>query len=245
LGFTTKIFADDALALGASCVHLDEIARAFTVYARGGRWWPREAGVEKDWIYVRRIVDRSGVVIEDNTVADDANLLPADRLDRIAATAGRMAQQAIPARTAYLISKMLAQMVTHGFTNTLRATDIHAAGKTGTSSDTHDNSFISFTSRFTVATWLGDDKKERALGRKDAAYMTVVPLFARYMFDAARGFPNPEFPWNVPSGVNPKDRGSHSKGKKGPQMDLIFHKAEKPTEDGVTDGAPDPAGTGL
>jgi penicillin-binding protein 1A len=245
LGFTTKIFADDALALGASCVHLDEIARAFTVYARGGRWWPREAGVEKDWIYVRRIVDRSGVVIEDNTVADDANLLPADRLDRIAATAGRMAQQAIPARTAYLISKMLAQMVTHGFTNTLRATDIHAAGKTGTSSDTHDNSFISFTSRFTVATWLGDDKKERALGRKDAAYMTVVPLFARYMFDAARGFPNPEFPWNVPSGVNPKDRGSHSKGKKGPQMDLIFHKAEKPTEDGVTDGAPDPDGTGL
>ena len=36
LGFTTKIFADDALALGASCSRLDEMARAFTVFARLG-----------------------------------------------------------------------------------------------------------------------------------------------------------------------------------------------------------------
>ena len=41
LGFTTKIFADDALALGASCSKLDEMARAFTVFARNGAWWPR------------------------------------------------------------------------------------------------------------------------------------------------------------------------------------------------------------
>ena len=58
LGFTTKIFADDALALGASCSKLDEMARAFTVFARNGKWWPRPAGKEKDWVYVRRILDR-------------------------------------------------------------------------------------------------------------------------------------------------------------------------------------------
>ncbi len=230
LGFTTKIFADDALALGASCVHLDEMARAFTLFARGGTWWPRPKGEEKDWVYVRRIVDRTGAVIEDNTVADDPQLDARDRLDRIAALAGRAAPRAIAARTAFLTSKLLAQMVTFGFTSTLRSTEIHAAGKTGTSSATHDNSFVAFTSRFTVATWLGDDKKQRALGKKDAAYMTVVPLFARYMHEVARNFPNPEIPWSVPPGVNPKDRGDHSKGTHGPQMDLIFRKHEKPAD---------------
>ncbi len=235
LGFTTKIFADDALALGASCVHLDEMARAFSIFARGGTWWPRPAGQEKDWVYVRRIVDRTGAVIEDNTVADDPQLAPADRLDRLAALSGRTAPRAIAARTAFLASKLLAQMVTYGFTSTLRATEIHAAGKTGTSSATHDNSFVAFTSRFTVATWMGDDKKQRALGKKDAAYMTVVPLFARYMYEVARNFPNPEIPWVVPPGLNSKDRGDHSKGTHGPQMDLIFRKHEKPPEDGKID----------
>jgi hypothetical protein len=61
--------------------------------------------------------------------------------------------------------------------------------------------------------------------------MTVVPLFARYMYEAARNFPNPEIPWDIPMGVNPKDRGDHSKGTHGPQMDLIFRKAEKPPDD--------------
>ena len=74
LGFTTKIFADDALALGASCSKLDEMARAFTVFARNGKWWPRPTGKEKDWVYVRRILDRDGNTIEDNTLADDPQL---------------------------------------------------------------------------------------------------------------------------------------------------------------------------
>ncbi|MBC7973675.1 MAG: transglycosylase domain-containing protein, partial [Myxococcales bacterium] len=74
LGFTTKIFADDALALGASCSKLDEMARAFTVFARNGAWWPRPAGKEKNWVYVRRIVDRDGNTVEDNTLVDDPQL---------------------------------------------------------------------------------------------------------------------------------------------------------------------------
>ncbi len=230
LGFTTKIFADDALALGASCTHLDEMARAFSVFARGGQWLPRP-GREKDWIYVRRILDRNGNAVEDATLPSDPYLGPADRFDRVAAVAGFEPQRAISARTAFLATKLLAQMVNYGFTSVLRRTEIHAAGKTGTSSDTHDNSFVAFTSRFVTAVWMGDDKKQRALGKKDAAYMTVVPLWARYMYEAARGFPNPEIPWFVPPGVSPKDRGDHSKGERTSPMDLIYHSAKKPQDE--------------
>lgn len=230
LGFTSKIFADDALALGASCTHLDELSRAFSVFARGGLWYPRP-GREKDWVYVRRILDRSGNAIEDATLPSDAYLSAEDRFDRVAALAGFKAPRAISARTAFLTSKLLAQMVKYGFTSVLRRTDLHAAGKTGTSSDTHDNSFVAFTSRFTTTAWMGDDKKQRALGRKDAAYMTVVPLWARYMYEATKGYPNPEIPWAVPEGVAPRDRGDHAKGEHGPQMDLIYRSIKKPEDD--------------
>lgn len=226
LGFTTKIFADDALALGASCSKLDEMARAFTLFARLGQWWP--AARERDWVYVRRVVDREGNVLEDNTVAQDPQLAAPDRFDRMAALAGATPSEAIPARAAYLMTRLLAHEVEFGFANVLRATGIQAAGKTGTSSATHDNMFIAFTSKFTTLAWMGDDKKQRALGRKDAAYMTVVPLWARYMFEAARSYPNPTIPWAIPPGVNKNDRGEHSKGNRGPQMDLIFRPAAKP-----------------
>ncbi len=222
LGFTTKIFADDALALGASCSKLDEMARAFTVFARNGHWWPRPDGKEKDWIYVRRILDRSGNTIEDNTNASDPQLGAADRFDRIAALSGVAAPLAIPERSAWLMSKLLASEVEHGFANVLRATGIPAAGKTGTSSDTHDTLFIGYTSKFTTLIWMGDDKKQRALGKYDAAYMTVVPLWSRYMYEASRQYPQVKIPWVTPQGLTPNDRGDHSKGERGPQMDLIF-----------------------
>jgi penicillin-binding protein 1A len=237
LGFTTKIFADDALALGASCSKLDEMARAFSVFARLGNWWPRPAGHEKDWVYVRRIVDRTGATREDNTVIEDPELAAPDRLDRAAALAGIAAPRAIPQRTSYLMQRLLEHEVQFGFANVLRATGIVAAGKTGTSSATSDNLFIAFTSKFTTLVWMGDDKKERALGKSDAAYMTVVPLWARYMFEAVRGYPNLAIPWFTPAGQDPNDRGDHSKGKKAPEpMDLIFR--PPPKKDGDADNRP-------
>jgi len=232
LGFTTKIFPDDALALGASCSRLDEMARAFTVFARLGAWWPRP-GKDKSWIYVRRVLDRSGNTVEDNTFPEDPALPAADRLDRIAALAGVAAPQAIEPRTAYLMTKLLAHEVEYGFASVLRATQVNAAGKTGTSSATFDNLFIAFTSKFTSLVWMGDDKRVRALGKSDAAYMTVVPLWARYMYEAARSYPNPTIPWAVPPGVRSDDRGDHSKGVHGPQMELIFRPPPKKTGDGA------------
>jgi hypothetical protein len=58
--------------------------------------------------------------------------------------------------------------------------------------------------------------------------MTVVPLWSRYMYEAARNYPNPAIPWSLPPGQNPGDRGEHSKGKKADQpMDLIWRAPKK------------------
>lgn len=229
LGISSKIFVDDALALGASCSYMDQMARAFTVFARNGAWWPRKN--EKSWVYVRRLLDRAGNAVEDNTLPEDPELLAGDRFDRLATIGGMAAPQAISARTGFLMSKLLQHEVEFGFANVLRATNLIAAGKTGTSSATSDNLFIGFTSKFTTLIWMGDDKKERALGKSDAAYMTVVPLWARYMYEESKGYPNNPIPWTVPNGVKADDRGDHKKGQHGPQMDLIFKPPSKKHDD--------------
>ncbi len=222
LGFTSEIIADQALALGASCTYLHELTRAFAIFARNGRWI--------DWVFVRRVIDRDGRVLEDHTLPADPGLRAEDRLDRLYATAGIVPKQAISARTAYLTSKLLRQTIRHGFATIVRQADINAAGKTGTSSATMDTSFVAYTSRWITSVWLGDDMRVRPLGRDDAAYMTVVPMWARYMYETTKNHTSDEIPWEVPEGVDPKDRGDHSRGEHGSQMPLIYRKAIKPED---------------
>ena len=106
LGFTTKIFADDALALGASCSKLDEMARAFT-RVRAQRHVVAAA---------RRATRRTGSTSAGSSTAT-ATRSRTTRSPRIRssppptasiasrALAGIEAPQAIPARTAFLMTQ--------------------------------------------------------------------------------------------------------------------------------------------
>ena len=206
LGFTTKIIADKALALGASCTMFDELTRAFAIFARHGRWI--------EFAHLRRVIDRDGEFLEDNSVPYDPMLSASDRLDRVYSRAGFLAENVISERTAFLTSKLLRQTIVRGFASVLRATGVKAAGKTGTSSATMDTSFVAYTSRWISGIWMGDDLRERPLGRDDAAYITVVPMWSRYMRQATEGHANEEVPWTVPDGIDPDDRGDHSIGSR-------------------------------
>jgi len=243
LGFTTDFNVDDSMALGSSCTHLSELTRAFAIFARDGKWL--------DWVFVRRILDREGNVVEDNTATFDPMLSPTDRLDRVAGTAGTVPRQAVKPRTAFLIKKLLAKMVEHGLTKTLRQTELNAGGKTGTSDFVFDTQFLGFTSRMITTVWAGDDQRVRTLGREDAAYIVIVPLWARFMWEVGKAYPNDPVPWSVPAGVRADDRGDHSKGQKGAKMTLNRHYANdvlrdegllpEPGAEG-TEGAPAPPG---
>lgn len=198
-GFTTPIIADKALALGASCVRPDELSRAFAIFARSGR--------PIDNVYIRRVLDRHGRVLEDHTAWDDPLLPAADALDRIVARFGDRPEPVITPRTAYLTSTLLRQIVTQGHSAPIRATRVIAAGKTGTSSHTSDVWFVGFTSRWLTTAWIGDDTYDRQLGWKDASFMLSVPMWARYMYQAVGEQPLVEIPWEVPPGVKPHDQG--------------------------------------
>jgi len=199
LGFSTTIIPDQALALGASCTHTDELTRAFSAFARNG--------VLVDPVYIRRVRDRDGVVVEDHTWPGDPFGAPSERLDRLVAVAGARPEPVISPRTAWLTSTLLRHVVTRGHAPAIRATNLLAAGKTGTSSKTMDTWFVGYTSRWMTTTWLGDDRRERPLGLKDAAFMLTVPMFARYMTEVTARQPLEDVPWERPPGVKANDTG--------------------------------------
>jgi len=202
LGFTTPIIVDQALALGASCTQLDELTRAFSAFARNG--------VPSQPITVRRVRNRQGVLIEDNSSADDPMGNPWEKLDRLVELATqKQAQPVIPPRTAHLTSKLLRKVVTHGHAPGMRSTQIPFAGKTGTSSATMDAWFVGYTSRWMLTTWVGDDKRERPLGRKDASFMLTVPMSARFLHEVKVDQPLEEIPWNRPEGIKLNDSGGN------------------------------------
>jgi|GEM_PF-262754 len=199
LGITTPIIPDQALALGASCSRIDEMTRAFSAFANNG--------VLVEPVSVRRVRDRTGKILEDNTWIGDPMGRPEDRLDQLVALAGKVRKPVIAPRTAYLTSKLLRHVVTRGHAPAIRTASILAAGKTGTSSATMDVWFIGYTSRWMTTAWVGDDLRERPLGAKDAAFMITVPMFARYINEVAVGQPLREIPWERPPGVKPDDTG--------------------------------------
>lgn len=198
LGMTTPIHADDALALGASCVRIDELSKSFSLFGRSGR--------PVDLVTVKRVVARSGEVLIDNSAWDDPLLDGRTRLERVIAQAGRQKRPVISPRTAYLTGTLLRRVVSQGHSKPIRDASLPAAGKTGTSSRTSDVWFVGFTSRWLTTVWVGDDTYERQLGYADASFTISVPMWARYMFHANRDAPMSEVPERPPA-LKATDRG--------------------------------------
>ena len=196
LGFTTDLIADRALSLGASCVHIDELSRAFAIFARGGSW--------VDPVYVRRVVNKRGEVLVDHRSPDDPAVDVAGRLDRMGSLALAGPRQIVDERTAFLITRLMREVVTAGIGAQAGRIGAPVGGKTGTASkDTNvtDTWFVGFTSRQITAAWMGDDTYERSLGAEDASYTTAVPLWRQYMTTVVAGVPHEPLPRTRPPGL--------------------------------------------
>lgn len=201
LGFKTPVHADDALALGASCVQMNELANVFALFARNG--------FSLQPVLIKRILDRTGNVVFDQSAWDDVEMDSSSRLKRLMSTALREEKPVIAPRTAFLTTKLMRNVVSEGHSSLIRAANLIAAGKTGTSSRTADVWFVGFTSQLLTAVWVGDDTYKRQLGRTDASFTISVPMWTRYMYAATRflDMPLTELPWEVPPGVKTNDRG--------------------------------------
>jgi membrane peptidoglycan carboxypeptidase len=96
--------------------------------------------------------------------------------------------RALSAGTAYIMSSMLADVVSSGTASGVRAAGfkLPAAGKTGTTDDYSDAWFIGYTPRIVTGVWFGLDTPAPIMARGFGGTV-AVPAWARFMKVATQG----------------------------------------------------------
>jgi len=169
LGMTGEFSPNLALSLGTCSVSLLNLVRAYSVFCA--------QGVASEPIFISRILDREGKVLEDNR----------PRL-----------RQAISPQTAFLISSMLQSVVEEGTGKKVRALNRPCAGKTGTTNDVRDAWFIGFTPQLVAGVWLGFDDLS-PLGKHETGAVAASPVWLDFMQQALQN--EPVQPFKAPDGI--------------------------------------------
>ncbi|MFO7559809.1 MAG: PBP1A family penicillin-binding protein [Desulfobacterales bacterium] len=169
LGIQSNLNRDLSIALGSSGVSLLEIVSAYSVFSNlGNRVEP---------IFITKIVDRDGVVLEEN--------LPAK-------------ERVIEKSTAYIMTNLLEGVVKHGTGRKIRALKRPVAGKTGTTNNLFDAWFVGYTPGYVTGTWVGFDE-EQSLGKGETGSRAASPIWLGFMGKILKDKPVRVF--QVPEGV--------------------------------------------
>ena len=152
LGITT--LSEDAsqyglsLTLGGGEVSLIELTNAFAVFANQGEYAPVTS--------IRCVIDS-----DDQIIYQYENGCPAGRVTAETAARGAQSLRVLDPRLAFVITDMLsdnqARSDAMGFNSPLRADNIFAAVKTGTTDDIKDNWTIGYTRNVAVGVWVGNN----------------------------------------------------------------------------------------
>lgn len=169
LGIESDLSPDLSLALGSSGVSLLELTRAYAVFANEGKAAPP--------VFVTRIVDRDGRVLEENHAE---------------------AEQVISKETAYVMTDLMKAVVEEGTGARVKALQRPAAGKTGTTNDLRDAWFLGFTPDLVTGVWVGYDD-QRSMARNETGSRAASPIWLYFMQAALEGKPVRDF--EVPEGI--------------------------------------------
>jgi penicillin-binding protein 1A len=194
LGVESPLTADLSLSLGSSEVTPLELVRAYAVFAaRGHLLHP---------IFIRKIVDRDGNILEENNPwpleADlrkkEGTIVEEDLKGGIEG----VSPQVISEQTAYLMTSLLRGVVQEGTGWRARELGRPCAGKTGTTNEYTDAWFVGFTPDLITGVWVGFDEK-KPLGRFETGSRAASPIWVSAMQKALAGKPVRNFP--IPEGI--------------------------------------------
>ncbi len=169
LGITTPLAKDLSLALGSSAVTLYDLTSVYSVFANGGK--------RAKPIFITKIIDKDGNVIEDNAPS---------------------ATEVISPQTAYLMTKMLEGVIQNGTGWRAKSLGRPAAGKTGTTNGLNDAWFLGYVPQLTAGVWVGYDN-EKKLGRHETGSRAALPIWLSFMKAATKDKPVNDF--QAPEGI--------------------------------------------
>lgn len=184
MGIVSPLAKNLSLALGTSGVTLQEMVRSYCVFANQGK--------KVEPFFIRKIVDRTGHVFEENQP---------------------VSLQVIDPRIAFMTTYLMQDVVESGTGMVVKSIGRPVAGKTGTTDEMRDAWFIGFTPSLVAGVWVGFDK-ERTLGKQEVGGRAAAPIWLYFMEKALQGRPAELFP--VPEGIvfNKVDRATGQAVKK-------------------------------
>jgi penicillin-binding protein 1A len=163
-----------SLATGTGEVNLLELTSAYGVLANQGIRVPPHL--------LERVVDRDGHLLESHAPASE---------------------EALDARTCFLVTSLMRSVVDRGTGATARSLwglQAPLAGKTGTGEEYTDAWFIGYRPDLAIGVWVGFDRKI-SIGGSDTGTgsKAALPIWARIMQAVEAGAPGPDF--EVPEGL--------------------------------------------
>ncbi len=176
LGIDAQLENNLSIALGTSGLTLLDLVKGFSVFANGGeRVKP---------IFIRKIVDSKGVVLEDNSVQK-----------------GRVLSEEVAAKMNFLLKGPVDYGTAKG---TAARLGYHIAGKTGTTSDYYDALFVGYSPHIATGVWVGFDERS-SLGKGESGARVCLPIWMNYMGSALNRYPPDDFPTAQPSTTPPSE----------------------------------------
>ena len=170
LGFTSRIPANLALALGAASISPFELTTAYTVFAN--------KGMLTTPYFITKVTDTDGTILQE--------------------TPPPVPVPVIPPETAYVITNLMQSVVTSGTGHRASIIGRPVAGKTGTTNGSKDAWFVGYIPQLVTSVWVGYDQ-ERSLGSGGTGGQAAAPIWADYMQNAITSLPAEDFeaPENV------------------------------------------------
>ncbi len=169
MGIESELSPDLSLALGSSGVSLMELTRAYSVFANGGLLLKP--------IFIKRIVDRSGQVIEENQPE---------------------LREVISKETSYVMTDLMMAVIQEGTGWRIKNLKRPAAGKTGTTNNLWDAWFMGYTPDLVTGVWVGNDNR-RPMGKGETGSRAASPIWLYFMSDVLKGRPVLDF--KEPEGI--------------------------------------------
>ncbi len=191
LGIKRKLNQNLSLALGSSCVTLWELSQVYNTLDRFGKSTPPS--------FIRKIIDHAGKLMYDNTHFSDIWSSWDSRLDGAVKALNLEEPQPISEQTAYLMTKLLQNVVQGGTAARAQELKRPAAGKTGTTNDNFDAWFMGFTPDLVTGVWVGYDSYDFPMGRYEVGGRASLPIWLEYMKAALQKKPEKRF--RIPSGI--------------------------------------------
>ncbi len=169
MGITTPLTPVPSLAIGSSEVIPIDLAGAYSVFPNGG--------IRTQPTLIKKITDRFGGVIEDNTTP--------------------VREEVLSAQNSYVVLHVLESVMRGNGTGAgarRRGFTRPAAGKTGTSNEYMDNWYAGFTPQITTVVWVGYDMKTPIGGyHTGTGAATALPIWTEYMKVACDSLPPIDF----------------------------------------------------